>query len=85
MQGPGKCADELGCRIRVMAEVKGQVQQQNEAFAILDSALQEYYEVKGSFPEGIMEGKPGNMLMIGVNGEMYPCDADVFEKTYEEV
>lgn len=33
--------------------------------------------------EGTMEGKAGDWLMIGVNGEMYPCDADVFEKTYE--
>ena len=35
-------------------EVKGQVQQQNEAFAILDSALQEYYEVTGQFPEALV-------------------------------
>jgi hypothetical protein len=36
-------------------------------------------------PEGTMEGKAGDMLVIGVNGEMYPCDADVFDKTYELV
>lgn len=35
--------------------------------------------------EGTMKGKAGDWLMIGVNGEMYPCDADVFEKTYEPV
>lgn len=33
--------------------------------------------------EGIMEGKAGDWLMIGVNGEMYPCDADIFDKSYE--
>ena len=33
--------------------------------------------------EGTMEGKAGDWLMVGVNGEMYPCDADVFAKTYE--
>jgi len=33
--------------------------------------------------EGTMEGKAGDMLMIGVNGEMYPCDADIFAKSYE--
>ncbi|NQV34192.1 MAG: type II secretion system protein [Phycisphaeraceae bacterium] len=32
-------------------EVKRQVQQQKQAFAILDSALQAYYEVAGVFPE----------------------------------
>jgi len=35
--------------------------------------------------EGVMEGKAGDWLMIGAKGEMYPCDADVFEKTYELV
>lgn len=33
--------------------------------------------------EGTMEGKAGDWLMVGVNGEMYPCDAEVFEKSYE--
>jgi len=33
--------------------------------------------------EGTMEGKAGDWLMIGVNGEMYPCDAAIFAKTYE--
>ncbi len=33
--------------------------------------------------EGTMEGKAGDWLMIGVNGEMYPCDAEVFDKSYE--
>ena len=30
-----------------------------------------------------VEGKAGDWLMIGVNGEMYPCDADAFDKSYE--
>ncbi|MCA0132378.1 PGDYG domain-containing protein [Winogradskyella alexanderae] len=33
--------------------------------------------------EGIMRGKRGDWLMIGVNGEMYPCDKGIFEKTYD--
>ncbi|HUW11185.1 MAG TPA: hypothetical protein VM537_15755 [Anaerolineae bacterium] len=33
--------------------------------------------------EGTMEGKAGDWLMIGASGEMYPCDADIFAKTYE--
>jgi len=33
--------------------------------------------------EGTMEGKAGDYLMIGINGEMYPCDAEIFAKTYE--
>lgn len=28
------------------------------------------------------QGKPGDYLMKGVDGELYICDADVFYKTY---
>lgn len=32
--------------------------------------------------EGIMKGKKGDWLMVGVNNEMYPCDNSIFKKTY---
>lgn len=32
--------------------------------------------------EGKMKGKKGDWLMVGVNGEMYPCDKGIFNKTY---
>ena len=32
--------------------------------------------------EGTMTGKKGDWLMIGISGEMYPCDQAIFEKTY---
>lgn len=32
--------------------------------------------------EGTMNGKKGDWLMVGVNGEMYPCDQGIFDKTY---
>jgi hypothetical protein len=35
--------------------------------------------------EGIMKGKSGDWLMVGVNGEMYPIDNAIFEKTYDLV
>ncbi len=35
--------------------------------------------------EGVMKFKRGEMLIIGVNGEAYPCKMDIFEKTYEPV
>ena len=35
--------------------------------------------------EGTMIGKKGDWLMIGVNGEMYPCDKTIFDKTYDIV
>jgi len=33
--------------------------------------------------EGEMSGKPGDYLMEGVNGELYICPADVFQKSYD--
>jgi hypothetical protein len=33
--------------------------------------------------EGTMRGKAGDYLIIGVHGEMYPCDKTIFEETYE--
>ncbi|HUW14494.1 MAG TPA: hypothetical protein VM537_32535 [Anaerolineae bacterium] len=35
--------------------------------------------------EGVMLGKPGDWLIIGVAGERYPCKPDIFEETYELV
>ena len=35
--------------------------------------------------EGTMEGKAGDWLAKGVQGEYYPIDAQIFERTYEEV
>lgn len=33
--------------------------------------------------EGTMKFNRGDMLITGVNGEVYPCKPDIFEKTYE--
>jgi len=35
--------------------------------------------------EGIMQGKANDYLVKGVKGELYPCDKEIFEETYEEV
>ena len=34
--------------------------------------------------EGRMEGLPGDWLIKGVEGELYPCAHKIFMKTYEE-
>lgn len=36
-------------------------------------------------PEGTMLMTPDDVLITGVNGEIYPCKRDVFELTYEPV
>lgn len=33
--------------------------------------------------EGRVKGKCGDYLILGVDGEKYPCDKDIFEKTYD--
>ena len=35
--------------------------------------------------EGVMVGNPGDYLIRGVKGELYPCKPDIFEETYELV
>jgi len=36
-------------------------------------------------PEGKMSGKKGDYLIIGIAGEMYPCDREIFENSYDFV
>lgn len=35
--------------------------------------------------EGLMVGNKGDWIIRGVNGELYPCKDDIFQKTYEKV
>lgn len=35
--------------------------------------------------EGTMRGDFGDYIIRGVQGEVYPCKPDIFEKTYEPV
>lgn len=35
--------------------------------------------------EGVMLASIGDWIIKGVNGELYPCKPDIFEKTYEPV
>jgi hypothetical protein len=33
--------------------------------------------------EGVMTANPGDWIIQGVKGELYPCKPDIFEATYE--
>jgi hypothetical protein len=33
--------------------------------------------------EGVMEAQPGDWIIRGVKGELYPCKPDIFAATYE--
>ena len=43
------------------------------------------YELVIDTLEGQMYGGPGDWIIKGVKGEIYPCKPDIFETTYEEV
>ncbi len=45
--------------------------------------MQEEFEVETL--EGTLRGRAGDYLMMGVNGELYPCAKEIFEKTYDWV
>lgn len=34
--------------------------------------------------EGVMTAIPGDYIIQGVKGELYPCKPDIFDMTYEE-
>lgn len=36
-------------------------------------------------PEGVSEMTPADMLITGVQGEIYPCKRDIFDQTYVPV
>ena len=40
-----------------------------------------YCEIKTL--EGVMTAKTGDYIIKGVEGEIYPCKPEIFEKTYE--
>ena len=42
-----------------------------------------YCEIKTL--EGVMTARCGDYIIQGVQGEIYPCKADIFEQTYESV
>lgn len=35
--------------------------------------------------EGVMRADPGDWIICGVKGELYPCKPDIFSATYEAV
>lgn len=43
--------------------------------------MNEPFEVESL--EGVVRGKAGDYLMVGVRGEMYICDKEIFDETYE--
>jgi len=55
--------------------------------ALCDRKVRE--RVSGGFDidtlEGTMYASPGDYIIKGISGELYPCKPDIFEQTYELV
>jgi hypothetical protein len=68
---------------------KNQIPELPFLLAIKKSIPQRCVQINEDFEvetlEGVLKGKAGDFLMIGVEGEMYPCDANIFYKTYDIV
>lgn len=47
-------------------------------------AIRMYSSFRVDTIDGQMRGEPGDYLMRGVRGELYPCKGDIFQETYEE-
>ena len=45
----------------------------------------DFFHMEVSTLEGKMLVSPNDWIIRGVNGELYPCKPDIFEKTYERV
>lgn len=57
---------------------------------IVEAIRQKRVRFAGSFmtidtPEGTMVADPGDYIIKGIKGEIYPCKPDIFEASYEVV
>lgn len=51
---------------------------------VIVQAQQTKKRIKIDTPEGVMTARPGDWIITGVAGEQYPCDADIFARTYSQ-
>lgn len=49
----------------------------------INTITNDYFNV--NTPEGTMMATKEDYLVKGIDGELYPCKIDIFEKTYERV
>lgn len=66
---------------------KGEVPDYNFQLAVKKPIPIKCFQVNEPFTvetmEGPMQGKAGDYLMVGIKGEAYPCDKEIFHETYE--
>ena len=50
-----------------------------------DNGVEIYHLLRVKTLEGLMTSSLGDYIIKGVDGEIYSCRKDIFEKTYEKV
>lgn len=70
--------------IKKLSDVAGQVHRYKKKPVVI-KAIKLFEEVEIHTREGILKGYPGDYIIEGVEGEIYPCDQVIFWKTYEGV
>lgn len=64
--------------------VDGMLDCRKRPIVIQAKAILEEFQVN-TLEGNYKQGKPGDYLMRGVDGELYICDKGIFEKTYDFV
>lgn len=54
-------------------------------YPVRDEHGNQFFGVIINTLDGVMTAYSGDYIIKGVNGEIYPCKAEIFEKTYERV
>ena len=70
--------------VEAMRYVGDNLEQLREAFGYPFKAINDG-AILVPTKEGTLAAKPGEWIIRGIAGELYPCDPDIFGKTYEQV
>ena len=63
-------------------QVDGMVDCRKRPIVIQAKKIDEEFRVN-TLEGNYKQGKPGDYLMKGIDGELYICDGSIFEKTYD--
>lgn len=66
------------------AEANGDVDVNSDCY-IMDKLIMEKSYMEIETLEGTHIARPGDYIIRGINGELYPCKPDIFLQTYEAV
>ena len=65
-------------------EVVGMMHCMKKPIVVYAKKMSEEFRVN-TLEGNYKQGKPGDYLMRGIDGELYICDGPIFEKTYDWV